>query len=399
MQPRNSMIVYRKELRDMLRDKRTIRSMVIVPMVAFPLMFLLIGYFGARSSNELKSEVSTVMLQGADDSPKVAAALGKMPGVQVVPYKPDAREEISNKTIRALVQIPPGFDEAIQSGRTETISIGYFQNDERSEIANAKLQAFFDAYKLQIAREALVAHGMSPSLIEPFQVDAQNVAPPQKVGAAIFGGIIPYLIIIFSFSGAMYPAMDLTAGEKERGTMETILSSPVSRTDLVIGKFLMVVTASVVTTILSLISMGASFTWAKHGILGAASSSMQISVNPSAVAAVVVLIFPLAVLFAAGQLAIALLAKSYREAQSYVQPLVFVVVMPAIIGMMPGVDLNWKTAFVPILNTSLASKEIIAGTYHWGLMAAIFGMTCVYAAIGLAAAVRMFNREDVLFRT
>jgi len=398
MQLHNSLIVYRKELRDMLRDKRTIRSMVILPMVAFPLMFLLIGYFGARSTQELKSEVSAVMIHGGEDSPKVVAALGKFPGIKVVPYQDDAKEEVSNKTIRAIIEIPPGLDEAINSGRTDKISIGYFQNDERSEFAIAKLQAFFDQYKAQIAKAALVARGLSPNLIEPFTVNSQNVAPPSKVGAATFGALIPYMIIIFCFTGAMYPAMDLTAGEKERGTMETILSSPVSRTDLVFGKFLMVVTASIVTAVLSLLSLGVSFNYFKNGLMAMSDSPVQMTINPSSVVAVVVLVLPLAVLFAAGLLAIALLAKSYREAQTYVSPLVFIVVAPAIIGTLPGVELNMKTAFVPILNTCMVSKEIISGTYHWGYMAAVFGMTCVYAGIGLAAAVHMFNREDVLFR-
>jgi sodium transport system permease protein len=393
----NSLIVYRKELRDMLRDKRTVRSMVILPMVAFPLMFFLIGYIGGQSSSKLKSEVSVVMIHGGEDSPKVMAALRNLSGIQIVPYKDDAKQEISDKTIRALVEIPSGLDDAITSDHSVTIDIGYYQNDERSEIANTKLQKFFDEYKIQIARQALTARGLPQSLIEPFHVDAQNVAPPEKVGGAVFGALIPYFIIIFCFTGAIYPAMDLTAGEKERGTMETILSSPVSRTDLVIGKFLMVVTASLATAVLSLFSLGFSFRYFKNSFAG--GSPVQMTINPSSVLAVIVLVLPLAVLFASGLLAVALLAKTYREAQTYVQPLVFVVLAPAIVGTLPGIDLNGITALVPILNTCMVSKEIISGTYHWGYMAAVFGMTCIYAAIGLTAAVRMFNRESVLFRT
>jgi sodium transport system permease protein len=398
MNLRNSLIVYRKELRDMLRDKRTIRSMVIIPVVAFPLLFLGIGYVGAHFAGEAQKEISTVMIQGGENSPKLLAALQNYQGIHVVPYRTDAREEVSDKTIRALVEIPLGFDAAIASGHAEQLSIGYYEADEKSELAKERLQKFFDDYRDRIARDALAARGLPTSLLEPFKVEASNIAPPAKVGAAIFGGWIPYLIIIFSFTGAMYPAMDLTAGEKERGTMETILSSPVSRTDLVIGKFLMVVTASVVTAVLSLLSLGLSFAWAKRGILGAAGSSFQISIDPSAVVAVILLILPLAVLFAAVLLAVALIAKSYREAQTYVSPLIFIVIAPAIIGTLPGVELNWKTGLVPILNTSLVSKEILSGTYNWAHMGLIFGMTCVYAALGIAAAVRMFNREDVLFR-
>lgn len=393
----NALIVFRKELRDMLRDKRTIRSMIIIPVVAFPMLFLVVGWAMAKFSGEASKEASIVMVRGGDDSPKILEALKSADGIQVVPYQADAHQEIADKKIRALVELPNGLDNSISTGSVQEIAIGYFEGDIKSEMARDKLKTFFDDYRLKSARDALAARGLPTDLVEPFKVDAENVAPPSKVGATIFGGWIPYMIIILCFTGAMYPAMDLTAGEKERGTMETILTSPVARTDLVVGKFLMVVLASVVTAILSLISMGISFAWSKRTFLHGGDVP-QMSIDPSAVLAVVVLLVPLAVFFAAVLLAVALIAKSYREAQSYVSPLVFVVILPAIIGAMPGIDLNWKTALIPILNTSLVSKDVIAGNYHWGLMGAVFGMTCVYAAIGIAAAVRMFNREEVLFR-
>lgn len=393
----NSFVVYRKELRDMLRDKRTIRSMIIIPMIAFPLLYGGIFYFIGRIQGQAQSEKSKVMIQGGNDSPKIFAALRSFQEIDIQSYQSDAKQQVDDKKIRALVVIPSGFDQAITAGKKDQVSINYYEGDEKSEMAKDRLQKFFDDYRTQIARSALQAHDLSPTLLEPFTVDASNVAPPAKVGAAYLGGWIPYLIIILSFTGAMYPAMDLTAGEKERGTMETILTSPVSRTDLVIGKFLMVFTAAVVTAVLSLVSMGVLFS--QRGKLGMGSQALQITIDPSSVLAVIVLLLPLALLFAAVLLAVALFAKSYREAQSYVSPLVFIVIAPAIIGALPGVELNWKTALVPILNTSLVSKEIIGGSYPWLSIAAIFGMTCVYAAIAIAWAVRMFNREDVLFRT
>jgi sodium transport system permease protein len=394
----NALIVFRKELRDMLRDKRTIRSMVIIPVIAFPLLFTVIGWAAEKFSGEAGRETSPMMIRGGDDSPKLLDALRQFPAIQIVPYQSDARQQVSDKTIRALVEIPDGFDASVTAGHPEKISIDYYEADMKSELAKEKLQKFFDDYRVHIAAQALAARGLPTTLLEPFTVEAENIAPPSKVGAAMFGGLIPYMIIIFCFTGAMYPAMDLTAGEKERGTMETILTSPVARTDLVIGKFLTVFTASVVTALLSLLSLGFTFARSKGRMFGAGASAPKISIDPAAVGAVVVLLLPIAVLFASVLLAVALFAKSYREAQTYVSPLIFVVIAPAIIGTLPGVELNWKTALVPILNTCLVSKEILAGNHPWGLMAAVFGMTCVYAAIGIAAAVRMFNREDVLFR-
>jgi sodium transport system permease protein len=398
MQLRNSLIVYRKELRDMLRDKRTIRSMVIIPMIAFPLLTVGISYLGVQLGRNATKDSSLVMIQGGEDSPKILAALHNQSDLQIVPYQNDAKKEVSDKKIGALVQIPIGFDSAINSTKPEQVSIGYYENELKSEAAQKRVQKFFEDYRDQIVRKELAARGLPASLLQPFTVDAENVAPPAKVSAAAIGGMVFYFVIILAFSGGMYPAMDLTAGEKERGTMETILSSPVSRTDLVFGKFLMVLTASLSTTILSLLSMGASLAWAKTHLPHEVTSSLHMTTDLSSISAIIVLLLPLAILFAAILIAVALLAKSYREAQTYVSPMVFVVIMPAIVGALPGVELNWKTALVPILNTSLVSKEVLSGTYHWGYLAGIFAMTCLYAGIGLAAAVHMFNREDVLFR-
>ncbi|HEV2488333.1 MAG TPA: ABC transporter permease [Candidatus Acidoferrales bacterium] len=399
MQIRNSLIVYRKELRDMLRDKRTIRSMIIIPVIAMPLIIVGVGTLVGHLEQEAKKERSKVMVSGGQNSAKMLAALGTAADVQVVPYQDDAKQEVSDKKIGALVEIPAGFDSVLSSDKTAQVSIGYYENDDKSELAKERLQQFFEEYRNKMALAALTARGMPTNLLEPFTVAASNIAPPSKVSAAAIGGWILYMVIIFSFSGAMYPAMDLTAGEKERGTLETILSSPVSRTDLVIGKFLMVMTASIITTALSLTSMGASIAWAGRSAGTGADAAFKLSFDPASVVAIVILLVPLAVLFAVVLIAVALLAKSYREAQTYVSPLMFLVIIPAIVGALPGVELNWKTALIPILNVSLVSKEIFAATYHWSYIALIFATTCVYAAIGIAAAVHMFNREDVLFRT
>jgi sodium transport system permease protein len=217
----------------------------------------------------------------------------------------------------------------------------------------------------------------------------------------VLGGLIPYFVIVLCLIGAMYPAMDLTAGEKERGTMETILCSPVSRTHLVLGKFLMVLTASLSSAVLSMISMGATFA-AGRGLmenfkqLGGTALPLQLSAG--AMASVFFMVVPLAVLFSAALLTIALFAKSYKEAQSYLSPLTILVVLPAVISVLPGVELNAAFCFIPVLNISLISKELVAGTYHWGYIVLIFTSSCVYAAAALALAIRLFQREDVLFR-
>jgi sodium transport system permease protein len=402
MNVHNVSTVYRKELRDQLRDRRTIISMVVVPILMFPLLTVGMGYLVAEMVGKAEQEIPRVMVLGGEDSPKITEALRASPGIQIVPAQADAAAEIVDKKIRAAVKIPPRFDTAIEKDEPSEIAVEYYEGDMKSEIASGTLQKFLGNYREHIAKEQLAARHLPTSLLDPFKVNAENVAPPEKVGGSRIGGLIPYFIIILCLTGAMYPAMDLTAGEKERGTMETILCSPIARTDLVLGKFFMVLTASLATAFLSIISMAMSFLWARKSFAAMAAhgqgNPFTVALDPRGVFAVVVMVLPLSVLFSAALLAIALFAKSYREAQTYVTPLTFIVILPAIASVLPGIELNAKTALIPILSTSLVSKEIVSGNHPWGYIAMIFGISCAYAAIALTFAVKLFNREDVLFR-
>jgi sodium transport system permease protein len=126
---------------------------------------------------------------------------------------------------------------------------------------------------------------------------------------------------------------------------------------------------------------------------------LPFDLSPLGIVGVFILVFPLAVTFAAGQLAIASYARNYREAQTYISPLMMVVILPAMVALLPGFDLDLKMALIPIVNVSLVSKEILSGTFHWGLISIVFVSSCLYAIAALAAAVAAFKSESVLFRT
>ena len=402
MSLRNIGIVYRKEMVDSLRDRRTLISMIVIPIVLMPLMTIGLGALSLRLAREAQKEVPRVMILGGSDSPRVVEALKNLPALTFAPASDDYARQISNKQLRAAVRIPADFDAAVASGLPARVEIYIYEGEIKSEFAAGRLQSFFQELQQRTIEQRLAARNLPASFIRPFEVEKQNVAPPEKVNAAVFGGLIPYLVILLCLTGAMYPAMDLTAGEKERGTMETILTSPVSRTHLVLGKFLTVLTASIATAALSVASMGLSFRYSKgmlRDLPPEAAAQFHMSVNPMAIVAVFGMVLPIAVLFSAALLTISLFAKSYKEAQSYISPLMIVVILPAVASLLPGVELNRRLAMIPILNTSLVSKEILSGTYHWNFIAIIFASSCVYAALALFAAVKLFQREDVLFRT
>jgi sodium transport system permease protein len=404
MAMRNIWIVYRKELTEALRDRRTLITTFLVPLLMIPILSA--GFTAVMSAviGKAKREKPRVMIIGGVDSPAVVDGLKRYPKIKVVPVTDDWKSQIIEKEIRAAVEIPSGFQENLGKGQAEVVKIYLYRGELKSELAASNIESYLKEYRDTVATRRLQVNHLPADLLRPFEVKQQNIAPPEKVAGAILGGIIAYLVIFMCLNGGMHPAIDLTAGEKERGTMETILSSPVSRTHLVLGKFLLVLTASLITAALLVVSMGASFTVLQKShvmdvMTEEGEAAPQLTLGPAAIASVFVMAIPLAILFSAGLITISLFAKSYKEAQSYIAPLMFLVVVPAVAAMLPGVELTPKLAIVPLLNVSLLCKELVTGEYHWNYIVLIFASTCVYAAGALYLAVKMFQRESVLFRS
>ena len=404
--------VYLKELKDSLRDRRTLISVIVIPTFVMPALFFGVGKIASGVVSKAREETPSVMVMGGEDSPGVVKELKESKKLRVVPTADDWKQQISDKRVRAAVLIPAGFEAGLKAGAADQVVIYNYEGELKSGFAVRELEKFFGDLRDRTVTARLTKRALPVTMVKPFDFKRENVAPPEKVGGNLLGGIVPYIIIILCITGAMYPAMDLTAGEKERGTMETLLCSPVARVNLVLGKFLMVLTGSLAAMALSLTSMGISATVAGMVFAGSgagakasavagkaqAAGSMIPTIDPLGLLGVLGMILPVAILFSAAIFTVALFAKSFKEAQSYVGPMIFIVIMPAVVGMLPGIDLNYQLALVPILNLSLVCKEMLSGVWHWNYIALIFGSSCVYAAIALALAVKMFNREDVIFR-
>ena len=404
MSLRNIGVVYRKEMLEALRDRRTLITTFLVPLLMIPVLGS--GFVAVMSAalGNAKKEKPKVMIIGGEDSPALLSALEKYPKLRIVPAATDWRDKIINKEIRAAVEIPDGFDANLEKGQAGTVKINIYGGEIKSELAASNLEAYLKEYRDETAGKQLAANHLPAEMLRPFLVKRQSIAPPEKEAGAILGGIISYMLILMCLQGAMNPAIDLTAGEKERGTMETILSSPISRTHLVLGKFLLVLTAALVTALLLLVSVSVSSNALQHSSLldqltDDGQPAPHFSLGAKTIASVVIMVVPLSVLFASGLMTIALFAKSHKEAQSYIAPLMFIVIIPAISAMIPGVDLTPKLAIVPLLNVSLLCKELVTGEYHWNYIVLIFASTCVYAAGAMFLAVKMFQRESVLFRS
>jgi sodium transport system permease protein len=345
----------------------------------------------------VQAERSKIAISGAEHAPRLVAKIRETPGFEIVGAE-NFQTRISEKQLRALLEIPPDFH--ARSGTNVPVATIHFHAGEfRSQTALRNLQRILRDYREEVVTSTLAQHGVEKGVLVPFQVKELNEAPPKKVAANMVGGLIPYMIIFLSFVGCMAPALDVTVGEKERGTMETVLASAIGRTELVLGKFLVVVTISAVTTVMSLLSNALTLLIPTLVMREATrGATMPFDVSGVGLLGIFILIAPLTVTFAAVQMTIATLARNYREAQTYVSPLMIVALVPAIAGLLPGFDLNMKLAWIPILNVCLVSREVLSGTFHWGLLGIVFLSSCIYAAAALAAVIKAFKSESVLFR-
>lgn len=404
MNLRNVKTIFRKELIDTLRDKRTLISSVLMPLILFPVMTIGFGSIAAKAVKNLQKEIITVMVFGGENAPEIVKKIEAAPGIKVVPQTDDYRERIGNKKLRAAIEFPKDFATALKQPETTApeVKIYSYEGEIRSQVAVRQLQALLREYADDIVEQRLVAKGLSRQSLKPFKTEVQNVAPPEKVSGSLLGGLIPYMIIFLSFVGAVTPAIDLTAGEKERGTMETILVTPASRAELVAGKFLLVLTVSLVTTMISILSFTVTYSLPMTAIqsLGPKAGALfAFQISAMSIVWVILLLLPLAVFFSAVLLAMGTFARTFKEAQTYISPMMILVIIPAIAAMLPGFELSTMLALVPVLNVSLVCKEVLTAHFPWGLIALTFASSCAYAGVALYLAVQAFKRESVLFRT
>jgi len=394
-------VVYFKELRDLLRDRRTVISMIVVPVFVLPGLMVAVSLMATKVVGQARQEVAKVMLLGGQDSPETVAALRQLKTVQFVPAAADYTNQISARIIGAALEIPPGFDAALKTDSAgAAIRIYSYEGELKSTLAAEGLEQFFRQWKDRIISRRLEGRKVPNTVLTPFSVARTNVVSSRKITGNLIGMILPYVVILMCMTGAIYPAIDLTAGEKERGTLETLLCSPVARAHLVLGKVLIVLTASVVTALLSLSSNGVALVVVRQVARGLAQGKgAPLTLDPMALEGVAVMMIPMAVFISAVMIALGLFARSSKEAGSYLQPLIIAAILPAAAGGLPGVEMNYVLAFIPVFNVSLISKEILAGVIHWKFIALVFGVMAAYAVLAVVAAVVIFKRESVLFRT
>jgi sodium transport system permease protein len=392
MQLQSIKLIYFKEMLDLLRDRRTIISMLVFPLVVMPLIFLALNYFLFRSINRAQEKQFNIALKQETGFEGISSSLERA-GFKTRPSD-NPRRAVENKEAELGVEV---------SGETNSPTIRIYADQSQLEVtvASGRIETALNQLKETRIKNDLQRAGVPERILTPFVVEKVNTAPPQKMSGMIIGNLIGYLFVTFIFMGAMYPAIDMTAGEKERRTMEMLLSSPAGRGEIVSGKILVAITMSLITSALTIISFGVSFYFGLKGIRSNRQPQpiMEIPLDAKTFALIFAAIIPLAVLSGTLMIAIATLAKSFKEAQSYLSPLLLIAIMPAMVSLIPGVKLNAWMAFIPVVNFSQLTKELMLGDWTWTGFTLTLLSNLIYAAIAFTGAVMVFKNERVLFRT
>lgn len=394
--------IYLKEMMEVVRDRRTLIFMVVLPTLVIPIIFSVLSSFMEKQTKKAATETVVTALVNGDQDPDLVAYLKQQEGFEI---REDLEENeladaVRDGTIKLGLIIPADAAEIREIGYQMALEAVYDNADPGSR-ADDRLESVLEDYSRQKRDEKLTALGVTSlqisGTVEPYTLLRQGIANKREMIGEAAGGMLPYLFIAFCFVGALYPAIDISAGEKERGTLETLLLTPVPRSYLVLGKFFVVMTTGLVSAILCVGSMGV-WIFLKGQQFADELGEVITSITPLDLTLVGAMLIPLTALFATVLLSVAVYAKNFKEAQSYIAPFQFLMVLPAFISLVPGVELNWGWAMVPVTNISLAIKELVKGTVDYSMLVVIFASTLAVAGAGLAFCVHWFKREAVLFR-
>lgn len=405
-------LITNKEFRDLMRDRRTVMLIIILPTVLYPLfgatafLFaqtmldqrLVLGVVGADA---ITREAIPPLLHGdtfAEQSPASPEVLSSG-RIEVRRLTGDPHAALHDREVDAVVVIPPDFSTQATDQPKSRVTILNREGDDKSKLAAQRLTGIVRQWERRLREDRFVKQGLPKDFDRVFDlVDPLNSKPVEKKAADelrdTFTRVFPFLLMMWLVAGAIQPAVDMTAGEKERGTMETLLISPVDRSEIVLGKFW-------ATTIFSFGSVVWNVIWLTAAALLAQGLLGYPIVHLMGLAGSVVIGLPLAMLFSAVCVALGVFAKSTKEGQYYLLPLILLVMPLAFWSMTPGVELDGSNCWVPITGAMLFQQRLLSLTQDsvpWEYVVPLLGSLGFWIVTALSLAIWQFHRESVLFR-
>jgi sodium transport system permease protein len=372
--------------------------MVVIPVLITPL--LVVGSIKFQEYQNKKSEEKLLKIAFINETNDltIKGLLSEQKGVEIIEdINLDSLESaIKTDSIQGGMHIEKDFLDNISSNNTGQINIYYKSSDLMSK-SKKRMKAALENYKKIVVADRLNNFKIDEKLLEPLNVvDVDMSTAKETIGKAV-GGFIPYILVMFIFLGAMYPAIDLGAGEKERGSLETLLSSPATKFEITMGKLLVVSLTGLVSGLVSVLGISSSLFFIDNIPEQIQSTIMEL-ISPFMILSVIILMIPIAIFFASMLLSISFYARSFKEAQSLMAPLNMVIIVPLFLSLGPGMEIDHATALMPLINVGLLTKEILAGSVEPIYFIETLSSLLFFAAVGIRFSVYWFDKENTIFR-
>ena len=387
--------IFKKELLDTLRDKRTLMMMLVIPVLIFPIILNVFVGISASFQEEAAQKVVKIGYIGPDDSYFIEK-LKDLPeeiGKKEILYFSDSSELkkfIQLDSIQIGVYAQESFNASMKKHQPAKLNV-FFNGTE--EGMKKRAENYIHIIEDIALQERYIELEMNVTELTPIVTSYSNVASTKEMIGKLAGGILPYIFIAFGFLGCMYPAIDLFTGEKERGTIETLLTTPVARWQILFGKMGVVVLSGMLAATAALLGLFLSIE-----VLNLVEDAELLNVvheilSTKFILLLFSLLLPLIIFFAGIMIPVAVYAKSFKEAQSIITPINLIVVLPAMVGFFPGIKLTAMTACIPVVNIVLATKDLIAGTLDYSLLGLSYFVMILLAVIAVFVSYKQFDKE------
>ena len=382
-------------MKDILRDRRTLFATVIIPILLIPLMTFGIPLLFSSTEQQIIEQTQYIAIINYESSEEFTKLIDGSRSLRVVVIDKPIDEAIRNGTIAAGVEIPRDFDNRILNEQNVNITIYYDASSRTSNVAYSKIMQFLSMYSKNTVDERLANREIDPQILSPIQVYASDVATEDEVSGYLLSLILPPLLAIIVATGGMNAAIDLTVGEKERHTLEALLVTSTNRRDLITGKFLAVFSTTLVSIGFIMLSLSGSV-----GYLSTlAVQQMPIFLTLQTSIIVFVILSLMATMIASLGMAIASFAKSFKEANNYLTPMLFLIVILSFGSYGLSIeDIGLIPFLVPILNVTLVIQEVLVNNLNILHLVLTVTSTLVISIILISIASWIFHKESLLFR-
>ena len=390
-------IVLKKELKDMFRDKKTVILGILIPLVLFPVLFGIMGRTMNQSKDKVKNNL-TIEITDKSNS-QLGQFIKNQKNVKIIDSK-NYEEDVKSGKALIAIDIPENFEQSVNVKETTSdITLTYDNSSQESQMALSEVTSIIDQYSKTIVAKRLNERKIDTSILTPVNITQKTITKESEgEGKMFLSLLLPLLLVIYCVTGPMGPALDLGAGEKERGTLEPLLTTQADRMSLLWGKFLAITIMGFMTAAASIIGIFIAANQNNSVFKGMSSSG--VSVDPVALVIIGLLTVLTTMVFGALELSISIYARSFKEAQTYVSPLTIVALIPIYATyMMDAKNIDLVYFNIPLANVTCIMKEVISGIYnpvHIGITAV---WICAYIIISILFARYMFSREEVIFRS